>query len=434
MSIAKNSKDTLVRQIISIAIQFATIVIVARNLGVENNGMYAVAILLPTMLTMLLSMSINSSIVYYVNSGTFSNKGIFTNTFVILLFIVAVGLGIGYAVITFFASSVFPNVSQDILHLSIWVFPFSFLRLYLTSFLLAKENFKIYNIASLISPILLFLFIMSLYVFNNLDVKSTILSNLLTAVLASLVISYYVFKEGFSIDLGTINGEWMKKLFSYGIRAHVSNMITFVNYRADIFLLNIFASTTSVGLYQVGVQIVERLWIVSSVLNTVLFPRLVAIDKEEDKRFEIIGKSFKIVILLTALVSLALVIFGYMFIKLFFGVEYINAYFIILALLLGVVLGAGSKVLATAIASKGKPELNAYTSFIAMILNIILNVILIPKFGYMGAAVATSIAYVANTIMRIALYKKVEKNFSLSRLKFGMDDIRFLKQKIKSIV
>lgn len=434
MSIALNSKKTLIRQVVSILIQLVTITIIARTLGVEGNGQYAIAMLLPIFLATLLSMGINSSNIYYIGNKEHNTVEVYTNSWLIAVGVVALGLLIGFIVVEFYSQKLFPNVTQDILYLSLAIFPFSFLYSFLLSFIQAKENFTTFNIASLSNAIILFIMIMSLCFLEQIVLKTVIISAIFSSLVSMIITWFFVKREKFVFHISTFSKVISYKLLSYGIRSHASNIVTFVNYRADIFLLNVLANPVAVGLYYVGVQIVERLWIVSSAMSTVLFPRFVALKEDHEARNEVVAKSFRIVVLLTLFASVLLIAFGYLFIKILFGMEYLDAYYIILALLPGVILGAGSRILANAIAAKGKPEYNMYTSIVAMVINIILNIVLIPFYSFLGAAIATSIAYSLNTVMRIGLYKKVENDFSLKKLIISQTDIKYLIEKGRKVI
>ena len=431
LSIAQNTKKTLVRQVISILIQLITITVIARTLGVEGNGKYAIAMLLPIFLAQFLSMGINASIIYYIGNKESSDKEIYTNSWLISLFIIVLGVTLGLFLIGFFQEKLFPNIEQDILYLSLALFPFSFLYSILLAYLQAKENFTAYNIASLANAIVLFMTIILLYFLSLITIKNVIISGVLSSVISMALTYYFVKKEKYIYAKSCFSKKVLYKILSYGLRSHLSNLVTFINYRADIFLLNLLSNPIAVGLYYVGIQIVERLWIVSSAMSTVLFPRFVALKEDHEARKETIAKSFRIAMLLTLCASILLIAFGYLFIKILFGVEYLDAYYIILALLPGVMLGAGSRILANAIAAKGKPEYNMYTSIVAMVINILLNIFLISYYGFIGAAVATSIAYSFNAIMRVALYKKLEKTFNLKKLMISSEDFKYLVEKTK---
>lgn len=66
----------------------------------------------------------------------------------------------------------------------------------------------------------------------------------------------------------------------------------------------------------------------------------------------------------------------------------------------GVFAGAGARVRSNCIAAAGKPEWNMYVAVLVVTTNVVLNVMLIPAFGIVGAAWATSGAYVANAFVK----------------------------------
>lgn len=424
--ILSNSKKTLARQILSILIQLVSVVIIARELGVEGNGHYAMVILLPAFMSMILSLGINSSNIYFVGKKEYPLSVIYTTSLILTFIIVFFGLLFGYVSLYFYSQSLFPNIDLNLLLLSLYIFPFAFIYSVQVSFLLAKENFSAYNLVSLSGPTIFIIFIFILSYFNNITIETIIISSLIRFLISLIIATLYVQHNGYKFMFKSFSKKYMHKSLSYGLRSHVSDIIAFVNYRADMFLLNLLSTLGAVGIYYIAVQIIERLWIISSVMSTVLLPRFVALNNDIEKRIELISKAFRIVLLLTLFAAILLVICGYYFIGILFGDQYLDGYYAILFLIPGVVLGAGSRIVANAIAAKGRPELNMYTSIFAMLLNIILNIVLIPYYGYIGAAIATSVAYTLNTILRIWLFSRLEKTFHLKNLILRSNDVRYI--------
>ncbi|MDZ7782930.1 MAG: polysaccharide biosynthesis C-terminal domain-containing protein [Halioglobus sp.] len=95
---------------------------------------------------------------------------------------------------------------------------------------------------------------------------------------------------------------------------------------------------------------------------------------------------------------------GYPLITLIFGDAFKEAYVPLLVLLPGIVMASGARVLANDIAARGRPELNMYTSVVVVTVNVLGNMLLIPLYGLAGAAIATSIAYALNFMMRLAVH------------------------------
>ncbi|MCD4755960.1 MAG: polysaccharide biosynthesis C-terminal domain-containing protein [Deltaproteobacteria bacterium] len=77
--------------------------------------------------------------------------------------------------------------------------------------------------------------------------------------------------------------------------------------------------------------------------------------------------------------------------------------------LIGITLVASSRVLSDDPAARGKPKLNFCASFIIVTINIVFNVLLIPKMCMIGATVATTSAYPVNFLIKIFLYQRVSE-------------------------
>jgi len=429
-SITSNLSKTLSRQLFNIIIQLGTSIIIARGLGVEILGFYALAMIIPTFLTLFLSLGITASNIYFVGQKEVSRPHIYSNTMFTALFIILLGYVLVHTFITAYGGPLFPNVPQTLLFIALMIFPFSLLNSFHLSFLQAIENFTMFNIISLFQPFIYFILIILLLLTDTLEITNIIYAGLLSHLLLSLLSTYAVYINGYHFELSELSVPYIKKMLSYGLRSHISNMITFVNYRADLFLLNLFSAVSSVGIYTIAVQIAERLWMLSQALSTVMFPRFVALQKKEQERLNLIAKAFRTTIILTSFAAVLLSLFGYYLIEFLYGHAFLDAYTVILYLIPGIIAGSGSRILANAIAAQGRPELNMYTSLFGMLLNIGLNLLLIPHYGFVGAAIATSTTYFVNTVLRIWLFNKLESSFCIITLSPKRDDIHLIYTKI----
>ncbi|HDM76738.1 MAG TPA: hypothetical protein ENG51_09745 [Deltaproteobacteria bacterium] len=103
-------------------------------------------------------------------------------------------------------------------------------------------------------------------------------------------------------------------------------------------------------------------------------------------------------------------------------------------LLIGITLGASSRVLSNDPAARGKPKLNFYASFIIVAINIVLKVLSIPRMCMIGTATATTSAYSVNFLIKIFLYQRVsESSFRQLLLPNGLDNrvSKFIMEQVK---
>ena len=152
-----------------------------------------------------------------------------------------------------------------------------------------------------------------------------------------------------------------------------------------------------------------------------MFPH-VASMKDEDTLRTFTPIITRNVLLLSSLGGGALFI-GAWIIPFVYGEEFSGAISALQYLVPGIVALAASRVLANDIAARGLPILNSYLSGSMLIINIIFNLILIPHMGVNGAALASTISYSTNGLLRVFIYCRISGNTPLDVILIKKSDI-----------
>jgi O-antigen/teichoic acid export membrane protein len=95
---------------------------------------------------------------------------------------------------------------------------------------------------------------------------------------------------------------------------------------------------------------------------------------------------------------------------LLYSSEYVPAVHLFRILLPGIVFLSGGRILANDIAGRGKPLLNTYVGGIGLTIQVLLNLVWIPRFGATGAAWATTISYGLTSAGWLLLYMRLSGN------------------------
>jgi O-antigen/teichoic acid export membrane protein len=95
-----------------------------------------------------------------------------------------------------------------------------------------------------------------------------------------------------------------------------------------------------------------------------------------------------------------------------------------LVLLPGVILLGGAKVLTNEIAGWGYPHYNSFNAGVALILTVILDLILIPRFGILGAALASSISYTGIFFAAVGFYLIASRRITGSNVESYKQEIK----------
>ncbi|MFC4558016.1 flippase [Virgibacillus kekensis] len=405
-SFMRNSFLTITRQVLSIIIGLLSMIIIARYLGPEGQGSYSLIILIPTMLYTFLNIGIEVSTVYYVGKKTVSlNDGYKTNLFLSLA-LSFIGIIAGLIVIFGFSEK-FAGIDQTLLLLILIVLPLYMLKQFLQSIFQAKQDFTAFNSVLILGQGSILIFVTIFLVLFDLGLGFALLSYGLGQLVALITVLYLLKKKyGLWINKGKFSKQHYKNSIKYGLKSHLSNIMSFLNYRLDILLIGFFLNATSVGFYTIAVSIAEKLWILSKSISAVLFPRIASSNDEDDKN-NITSMVSRMVFAISAVGGVVLFFISGFLIELLFGNEYGASIEPFKILLPGIVLGSMARLISNDIAGRGKPEINMYTSICMVITNVILNILLIPKYGIEGAAYATTVTYTVNWIIKVIIFKRL---------------------------
>lgn len=225
---------------------------------------------------------------------------------------------------------------------------------------------------------------------------SFLFSELLLSILLLIMISPRFLPQHFTIDW-----EWVVRHAMFGFKAFFSGVFVEVNSRVDIFMLGFFMNDRVVGLYSFAAMLAEGFYHLLVVVRNILNPMLVQLiagRKLEELRF-LVGKTQRIVypgMLLVALVIIGLFLPA---IELFpNGDEFRDSFPVLIILTTGFWLIAGFIPFDTILTQAGYPGRQSGMNAFGMSSNLILNAILIPEFGAIGAAIATAGSFILATI------------------------------------
>lgn len=403
---------TFVRQLFGMFSSLLLAILLARALGPRGNGLFALAVLLPTLLSNLMHFSIGSAHVYFLGRREASLAVAMRASLRIWLAITGAGIAIGLVVLFTFGARLFPGVSSQLLLLSlVAVFPSAVLQSFFSGLLMSAQDFSSYNRTTLIFSIL------------NLILATIAVWPLQWGVLgavAALAVSQGVtiwlmfralvgLREREAPRPHMLAGDYLRRCVGYGWKAHLGNILAFLNYRADLYLLNLFLGAGPAGLYVVGVQLSERLWVLAQAASTVLLPKIAHLDGDEQARRALTPFVARWVLLFTASAGIALAIAAPVLVPLVFGESFRPAVKVVLLLLPGVILLGHAQILSNDIAARGRPELNTLVALLVLVLNLAVNFLWIPRFGIAGAAMASSTSYAVNWLLKLFIYQRLSE-------------------------
>ena len=159
-------------------------------------------------------------------------------------------------------------------------------------------------------------------------------------------------------------------------------------------MLQFFKGETIVGLYGAADTIIRNLIIFPSVFIVSVYPSLSRyFIKDKDKLYYLYKRGFLYVFLFSLFIVIGCFISGKFIILLMFGKEFIESVFILKLISIGGFFLFLSIINVYYLNAINKPAMNVKIFIVGAVINIILNLMLIPMYSYTGAAISSIISY-----------------------------------------
>jgi O-antigen/teichoic acid export membrane protein len=179
-----------------------------------------------------------------------------------------------------------------------------------------------------------------------------------------------------------------------------------------------------VGLYAVGTSLAEIVWFITNAASIVLAPRVASAKPDEaDRVTEAVAR---VVGLLTLVAAIALAVAAPLLVVLFFGVDFAESKWAVWLLLPGIVTFSVSRILSMYLLGRNKLKIDLLAAAVGLVVTLALDFLLIPRYGFRGAAIASSIAYTSAMLVNLVWVVRHSTITPASLLVARPDDVRML--------
>lgn len=208
---------------------------------------------------------------------------------------------------------------------------------------------------------------------------------------------------------------WLKSAL---MLSAISGMFA-LNSNFDLIMLGVFLSDEDVGLYRVVVLASGAALIGQQAVNSVIGPQVVRLHEAGDRHAlqRLVTQNVRLIFSFALGITLLLVGAGHWILDLVFGAEFVVAYPALVTLALAQLVSAGLGPVDVLLNMTGNERRNLYGLGGATLLNIVLNLMLIPHFGIIGAALATGSSIV---VWNCALWWQVRIRLKLDSTAIGL--------------
>lgn len=416
MNLAKLSLQTFTFNAIGFLSKITLGIIVARILGPTDKGLLTLIILYPSLFFALGHFNLGLSVIHHLGKQIYKKEE-FIGNLLFLFTIISTGLLIIFLASYFLLSDYFfKNVPVKFLFLGMAILPFNLFIYYFSSFFQGLGKIKWYNIINLLPQILAPITVVGFWFFWKFTIFEGVLVSILGAIIVSCLIWRLLKKE--VAERWRLNKLLMKNLFFDSAKFQIGTIAAFAVGRADQFIIGNKLPTAELGYYSVAVSVTELIFFISAAVETVLYPKTSYQTVEQAQ--ETATRAARIVFWLSILAGIGLAAFAKFIILLYGGQIYLPAVTPLLILLPGTIFFVIPRLLSTLWVRKGWFLKLGYIASCMAVFNIIINFILVPKYGIMGAAVASSFTYFLTFVVILGIYyfvvdKKIHKLFILTK-------------------
>jgi O-antigen/teichoic acid export membrane protein len=189
-----------------------------------------------------------------------------------------------------------------------------------------------------------------------------------------------------------------------GGRAIAANLPAVLMLRSDVFLVQFYMGTAPVGIYTVGVSVAELVLVVGAALNSIAFAKAASQPGSEGG----IARSARFALVIGLAAWAGLLVAAPWFFPFAYGAEFAAAATPAVIVMAGVVAWSFQTPLAGFIVGRASYP-RSYIGIVTLgfLVNLGLNVILIPAYGLNGAAAATVAAYVVSAILVLRSFSRL---------------------------
>ena len=199
-----------------------------------------------------------------------------------------------------------------------------------------------------------------------------------------------------------------KKVLDVAYSIIFTGMSILLYTQSDIWILGMFTSTENVGIYGIASKIALLVYFPMMTFASILYPLISSIyaSGNRDQLRKMMSECTRWILSMAIPIILILVFEGKLILEYFYGSDFSAGYSVLVVLVLGQMIKAFAGLISVLLMMTGGHRVYMKVTVIGGILNIVLNVILIPLYGIIGAAISTAFCLIAVDITCIFIIHK----------------------------
>lgn len=405
-----NVAFTLATRLLMLASSLGTSVVVARWLGAAGLGTLAVLNVTVALAVQVGCAGLPSANTYFISQDRSKLGVIWTNA-------VLFGLLAGAILVTLVLvlaqrySSAIGNVPPQLITIAAISIPFQLLTMLGTNVFLSTGRIERFNQVEAATQLILLFNAAVVLILMGLGLASLVIFNTATAAVLSLIVVLLIHASIKGLEASKLKTDLrlFTRMMRYAIRFHISTVAALIIFRADLLLVNHFRGAKEAGAYAVASQMANLMVLLPAIIGTLLFPRVAA---SADPRGGMTTRVTRHTAFIMLVACITAVPFSFL-LPFVYGAEFRDSTIQLLILLPGVYFFGIESVMVQHFSGTGLPPAIPMFWLIALVFNVTSNLLLIPSFGAIAAAITSTLSYTLIFVL-VAFYFRSKTGNSLT--------------------
>jgi O-antigen/teichoic acid export membrane protein len=385
-------------------------VIIGRYLGAGDLGLYRMISTIYSLFVLVAAAGLPGAMTRYTANfksdqnelNRFASAGIITSVLVGILCTLLFYCFPGVIVYIFNMPGL-----EDLLRIVSIIYPFALLNGVLFGILNGLRQMKLFGMAIIAQSILMIMFTLPLVYFGY-GVLGVVTGLVLSTAATSLILLLACLKHIRIIFKDFISTN--KEIINFGIQGLAASIVNNMNSQFDVLIIGFFLSAVDLGYYTVALYLSRFFLFIPDSVQRITFPATSTYWGEQNFKSidRMINTSLKYCTVILIPIGLFIFFFAKDVIVLMFKGNFIYAVLPLNILLVGaMVKGCIDYPIGSSLYGIGRPDLSLKICTMEAIINLGLDLLLVPQFGLVGAAVAVVTSMVVTSLVHLYLVIKI---------------------------
>jgi len=403
-------------------------ILLGRFLGVDNYGLFYLAYTLVTVLLPFSTLDLSSSLSRFLPFHFSRGEKDLVKSAIRFSELLVLFLSLFFSILLFLFSEIistefFHNINLTIVlkYFAIGLPLFSIsgiLEGVIRAFKGAKYKVVIFDLGTWIIRIIIFI----PFIIIGYSLFGAIISCLISLIFTIFTSVYIVNKKLFPNQSNYQIVPVVKKLMVFSWPITISTIVFLFSSKTDVILLGYFLDSTAIGIYMPSLIVAQYVTMFALPFIYMFLPVITELFGK--RKFDTIESLFKSaskwIFLLVLPISIYILLFPREVITLLYGADYSSGYLSLVILTTGLSMSVFTGMAGCILICGGYTKMNLAVEIIAAITNISLNLVLIPMYGIIGAAIGVSVYYFTRNFVSLIFVYKATKIHAFDKSYIGI--------------